>query len=240
MRHPLRLGVNIDHVATVRQARRGEWPDPVETARICEKAGADHIVCHLREDRRHIQEEDVRRLLRSIRTFLNLEMSLHPEIVRIAGTLKPRVATLVPERRRELTTEGGLDVDSQRGRVQKALETLERKGIQVSLFVDPSKRQLLASEKAGARFIELHTGTYATAKTVTARRGALRRLAEAARVARRLGIRVAAGHGLDYQNVTAVTRIPEIEELNIGYSIICRSLFVGLPQAVREMRRLIP
>lgn len=239
MNRHLRLGVNIDHIATVRQARRGIFPDPVAAALLCEKAGADHIVCHLREDRRHIQESDVKRLIHSLHTYLDLEMSLNREIVRIARRLKPRVATLVPERRKELTTEGGLDVVSQQGRIQKTVEALEVSGIRVSLFVDPSKDQILACQKAGASLIELHTGSYANAKTAPSRRRALQRLKEAARFAKTLGFQVAAGHGLDDDNVVPITRIPEIEELNIGYSIISRALFFGLPQAVRQMRRLI-
>lgn len=236
----IRLGINIDHIATLRQARRGERPDPVEAARICERSGADHIVCHLREDRRHIQDEDLRRLLARLRTDLDLEMSLSPEIVRIAKRLRPRVATFVPERRQELTTEGGLDVSKQKVRIQKTVEILESAGIRVSLFIDPSKEQIVTSCRLGARCIELHTGRYATASTPSSKRQALRQLKEAARLAKGLGLHVAAGHGLDYDNVVPVTRIPEIEELNIGYSIVSRALFVGLPQAVRQMRRLIP
>ena len=239
MKRRIRLGVNIDHIATLRQARRGIFPDPVKAALLCEKAGADHIVCHLREDRRHIQDQDVRRLLDSLRTHLDLEMSLNPGIVAIAKRLRPRVATLVPERRQELTTEGGLDVSKQMARVQKTVETLEASGIRVSLFVDPSGQQILACRKGGARLIELHTGSYATARTAASRRRALQRLKETARFAKALGLRVAAGHGLDYNNVVSVARIPEIEELNIGYSIITRALFVGIGQAVRQMRRLI-
>lgn len=241
MKRRVRLGVNIDHIATLRQVRRDRSsPDPVEAAFVCEGAGADHVVCHLREDRRHIQEEDVRRLLRSLRTYLDLEMSLDPQIVRIARRLKPRMATLVPERRQELTTEGGLDVASQPKRVQRTLETLEKEGICVSLFVDPAVRQLRACEKVGARFIELHTGAYANATTETAHRRTLQRLKEAARFAHRLGIRVAAGHGLNYENVSAVARIPQVEELNIGYAIVSRALSVGLFQAVHQMRSLLP
>ena len=238
--HRIRLGVNIDHIATVRQARRGIIPDPVQAALLCEKSGADHVVCHLREDRRHIQDRDVRRLLASLKTYLDLEMSLDPHIVEIAATLRPKVATLVPERRQELTTEGGLDVVSQERRIRKALERLKASGVRVSLFVDPSREQIEGCSRTGVRMIELHTGRFAAAKTILSRGRTLQQLKGAARFAHSLGLRVAAGHGLDYGNVGLITRIPEIEELNIGFSIVSRALFVGLPQAVHEMRRLIP
>ena len=239
MRGPVRLGVNIDHVATIRQARRGVFPDPVEAARICERFGADQIVCHLREDRRHIQDRDVRQLREELRKPLNLEMSLAPSIVRIAVRLRPSLVTLVPERRQELTTEGGLDVASQRRSIRSAVAQLSDAGIRVSLFIDPSRRQIDACRAIGVRLIELHTGRYANAGTVAGRRHALSALTQAARWAHQAGIRVAAGHGLDYQNVRAIVRIPAIEELNIGYAIIVHSLFVGLPQAVRQMGGLL-
>lgn len=232
---PLRLGVNVDHVATVRQARRGRIPDPVEAARVAEEAGADSIVCHLREDRRHIQDDDVARLRRAVRTRLNLEMSLAPDVVAAALKIRPAQVTLVPERRRELTTEGGLDVAAACERVRRAVERFQARGIEVSLFIDPDPRQVAAVLRAGAPVVELHTGGYAHAAG-SARRRELARLREAARQARLAGLVVAAGHGLDLENVGPVARLPEIEELNIGFSIIARAIFVGLPQAVREMK----
>lgn len=232
---PLRLGVNVDHVATVRQARRGRVPDPVEAARAVEEAGADSIVCHLREDRRHIQDDDVARLRRAVRTRLNLEMSLAPDVVAAALRIRPPQVTLVPERRRELTTEGGLDVAAAPERVRRAVERFRARGIEVSLFIDPDPRQVAAAVRAGAPVVELHTGAYAHAAG-RARRRELARLREAAREARAAGLVVAAGHGLDLENVGPVARLPEIEELNIGFSIVARAIFVGLPRAVREMK----
>jgi pyridoxine 5-phosphate synthase len=228
--------VNIDHVATVRQARRGTFPDPVDAAQTCERAGADSIVCHLREDRRHIQDEDVRRLRAAVRR-LNLEMSVAEGIVAVALAVRPWQVTLVPERRQELTTEGGLDVAGLRQRLSAILPRFRTAGIGVSLFVDPEARQLEAARDVGAGIIELHTGRYADAKTTAARETELRALAGAAQRARALGLEVAAGHGLDYENVEAVGRLPEVEELNIGFSIIGRALTVGLEAAVREMRQ---
>ena len=232
----MRLGVNIDHIATVRQARRGTRPDPVEAARVCERAGADGIVCHLREDRRHIQDDDVHRLRASINTRLNLEMSCAPEIVRAALAIRPEQVTLVPERRQELTTEGGLDIVRMRRRLRPIISAFHDRGIGVSLFVDPQPRQLEASRDCGARMIELHTGRYAESPTADGRSRELAALVRASRQAHALGLAVAAGHGLDYRNVGAVAAIPGLEELNIGYSIIVRALEVGLEQAVREMR----
>lgn len=235
----MRLGVNIDHVATVRQARRGSLPDPVDAARRCEHAGADRIVCHLREDRRHIQDRDVVRLRRQLRCPLNLEMSIAPDIVRVALRVKPCQVTLVPERRQELTTEGGLDVARLRRRLTPLVRRFHEQGIEVSMFVDPVSKQLEATAATGATTMELHTGGYANASTAAKRRRALAALRRAARRGRRLGLSVAAGHGLDYHNVNAVTAIPEIEELNIGFSIIARALVVGIEQAVREMKTLL-
>ena len=232
----VRLGVNIDHVATVRQARRGTFPDPVDAARTCERAGADSIVCHLREDRRHIQDEDVRRLRAAVHR-LNLEMSVADGIVAVALAVRPWQVTLVPERREELTTEGGLDVVGLRQRLSDILPRFRAAGIGVSLFVDPEERQLEAARDVGAGIVELHTGRYADAKTAAARETELRALGDAARRARTLGLEVAAGHGLHYENVEAVARLPGIEELNIGFSIIGRALAVGLDAAVREMRQ---
>ncbi len=233
---PIRLGVNLDHVATVRQVRRGERPDPVDAAREVEAAGADSIVCHLREDRRHIQDRDVRELRRKVRTALNLEMGLAPEIVEIALKVRPDQVTLVPEKRRELTTEGGLDALEHLGKIRRAAARFEERGIEVSLFIDPDLRQVEAAAKTGARIVEFHTGEYANAPKGRLRRE-LGKLVAAARAARRAGLVVAAGHGLDYGNVAAVAAIPEVEELNIGYSIVSRALFAGLARAVREMKR---
>lgn len=235
----MRLGVNIDHIATVRQARRGEAPDPVDAARVCERAGATSIVCHLREDRRHIQERDVARLRRAVGVPLNLEMSIAPEIVRIALAIKPAQVTLVPERRQELTTEGGLDVARHGARLRRVISGFNQAGILVSLFVDPSRRQIEAARSAGAPIVELHTGRYAGANTAQARRRELQALARAAGLGRSLGLAVAAGHGLDYVNVRPVCAIAGIEELNIGFAIIARALSVGLEQAVREMAALL-
>lgn len=230
---PIRLGVNVDHVATVRQARRGEQPDPVELALLAEDAGADSIVAHLREDRRHIQDHDVARLRKRLKTFLNLEMGLAPDVVAEAIRVGPRQVTLVPERRQELTTEGGLDVAGQFEKVRRAVRRFHDRGIAVSLFIDPDLKQVAASHRSGARIIEIHTGSYANA----ARKGPeLRHIVAASRAARREGMAVAAGHGLTVANVRAVAAIPEIEELNIGHSIVGRALSVGMARAVREMK----
>jgi pyridoxine 5-phosphate synthase len=234
---PIRLGVNLDHVATVRQVRRGDRPDPVDAAAEAEASGADSIVCHLREDRRHIQDRDVLELRRKVRTALNLEMGLAPEIVEIALRVRPDQVTLVPERRQELTTEGGLDVRDQLEKVRRANARFEERGIEVSLFIDPDPGQVEASARTGARIVEFHTGEYAGASGPAARRRELARIGTAVRAARGLGLVVAAGHGLDYGNVRAVAAIAGIEELNIGYSIISRALFEGLGRAVREMKR---
>ena len=233
----MRLGVNVDHVATLRQARLGEAPDPVEAALACERAGADSIVCHLREDRRHIQDRDVKRLRAVLRIPLNLEMSVAPSIVEAALRIKPAQVTLVPERRQELTTEGGLDVVRLARRLRPLIRAFGEREIAVSLFVDPVLSQLEAARDAGAAIIELHTGAYANAASPAQRTRELHALAQAARRGRALGFSVAAGHGLDYDNVRRVAAIPQIEELNIGFSIITRAVFVGLERAVREMRR---
>lgn len=235
----IKLGVNIDHVATLRQARRAYEPSPLAAARLCIAGGCDSIVCHLREDRRHINDTDVAALRKSLDTRLNLEMSVSPEIVRIACRLKPDQATLVPERRQEITTEGGLDVMANRARVERVIEALTNRDIAVSLFVDPSKEQIDASIRAGARIIELHTGEYANAKTPAARKRHLTILKYATAYSVNMGLEVNAGHGLTYTNVKPVARIIGINELNIGHSIISRSVFVGLKQAVEEMRRLV-
>jgi len=234
-----KLGVNIDHIATLRQARRESDPDPVAAAAACEKAGADSIVAHLREDRRHINDTDVRKLRKSITTRLNLEMSLAREIVEIAASVKPDEATLVPEKREEITTEGGLDVIRHFTRIKRAVATLSKKGIKVSLFIDPAKDQLTKALETGAKIVELHTGEFDRARTKTARERELRKLEAMARYAQGLGLIVNAGHGLKYHNTGAIARIPGINELNIGHSIIARSVFVGLEQAVKEMKRIV-
>ena len=231
----MRLGVNIDHVATLRQQRRGRLPDPVEAALVCERAGASSIVCHLREDRRHIQDEDVRRLKRAIHVPLNLEMSIAKEIVRQALSVKPVQVTLVPERRQELTTEGGLDVVRLTRRLRPLIAKFQDAGISVSLFVDPDAAQVDASRSAGARIVELHTGRYAGASTTANCEQELKALIRAAEQASSLGLAVAAGHGLDYGNIEPVAAILHIEEVNIGFSIISRAVVVGLEQAVEEM-----
>jgi pyridoxine 5-phosphate synthase len=233
------LGVNIDHIASVRQLRRGTFPDPAEAALICERAGADSIVAHLREDRRHINEKDLRRIKKTITKKLNLEMSIADEIVDFARCLKPDQATLVPERRQELTTEGGLDVIRFSGRIEKVIRRLEEKKIAVSVFIDPDKKQIRRAFDIGVRRIEIHTGEYANASSAQARGKQLRIIAEAAGFAMENGIHVFAGHGLDYSNIAAIRRIEAIEEYNIGYSIICRALFTGLAGAVRQMKKLV-
>jgi pyridoxine 5-phosphate synthase len=235
----MRLGVNVDHVATVRQARRGAFPDPVEAARICQRSGADSIVCHLREDRRHIQDEDVRRLKRELSIPLNLEMSIAQGIVEVALDVKPSQVTLVPERRQELTTEGGLDVVRLEKRLRPLIKSFAANGIQVSLFVDPVRDQLVAARDAGASIVELHTGGYATAEGPQVRERELAALRQAAAWGREAGLSIAAGHGLHYDNIRPIIEIPEIEEVNIGFSIIGQALFSGLERAVRDMVELL-
>ena len=235
----VRLGVNIDHVATLRQARGGVEPEPVVAAGIVELAGADGITIHLREDRRHIVDRDVRILRETVQTHLNLEMACADEIVEIALDVKPDQVTLVPERREELTTEGGLDVAASLDRIAAAVARLKDAGILVSLFVDPANEQVRASAASGAQAVELHTGSYANARGEQAARERLCELADAAALAAEEGLRVYAGHGLNYVNVKPVADIPEIEELNIGHSIIARAVFVGLDRAVREMKAVI-
>lgn len=231
--HPYqRLYVNIDHVATLRQARRGSEPDPVAAAAVCEDAGADGITAHLREDRRHIQDDDVNRLMRSVRTVLNLEMACTDEMVGIAERLRPYQVTLVPERRLEVTTEGGLNVAAASDRIARAVAKLGTAGIRTSLFIDPTPEAVEQSKAVGAHAIELHTGQYAN----TGADHEVRALADASRRAAALGLAVHAGHGLTVRNVGPVAAIPEIEELNIGHSIVSRALFVGLTDAVRELR----
>ena len=235
----MRLGVNIDHIATVRQARRGTIPDPVEAALVSERAGAAAIVCHLREDRRHIQDQDVRRLRAAITTRLNLEMSIAREIVAVALAVKPDQVTLVPERRQELTTEGGLDVVRLRHTLPPIIRAFQECHIGVSLFVDPTENQIQAARETGAATIELHTGRYADAASAKVRATELDALKRGAARGRKLGLAVSAGHGLDYDNVQPIMEIGEIEELNIGFSIIARALSVGLERAVHTMVELI-
>jgi len=234
-----KLGVNIDHVATLREARKGQVPSPIESAGVCIAAGADSIVCHLREDRRHINDEDVRVLRKVVTTRLNLEMSIAKEIVDIACKIAPDQATLVPEKRQEVTTEGGLDVVRFKTRITQAVKRLEAHGINVSLFINPVKNQIDASYKTGARIIELHTGEYANAKSKAAMVRQLAVLNDAAQYARDLGMEVNAGHGLNYENTRPVAEIAGMNELNIGHSIISRAIFAGLSEAVKEMIRLV-
>lgn len=228
-----RLYINIDHVATLRQARRGAEPDPVEAATVCETAGADGITAHLREDRRHIQDDDVERLRKSVRTYFNLEMACVAEMLELARRIKPQQVTLVPERREEITTEGGLDIISEPDRIRNVIEALMEAGIRVSVFIDPTRAAVEQSKKLGVPAIELHTGSYSHSPDSEATIDALR---DSARRAADLGLAVHAGHGLTVPNVGLVAAIPEIEELNIGHSIISRSVFVGLDRAVRDMR----
>jgi pyridoxine 5-phosphate synthase len=233
------LGVNIDHIATLRQARRTVEPDPVAAAVLAELAGADGITVHLREDRRHIQDRDVRLLRQTVRTHLNLEMAATDEMVAIALDLKPDYVTLVPERREEVTTEGGLDVASQAERLQAVVDTLQGAGIPVSLFIDANARQIEASAQTQAQFIELHTGPYAEASSEEDCDRELAILAQGAAQALDLGLRVNAGHGLTYWNTYPVACIPGMEELNIGHSIISRAALVGLERAVGDMKQII-
>ena len=234
-----KLGVNIDHVATIREARKTYMPDPLDAARLCEESGCDSIVCHLREDRRHIKDADVVGLRETVGTRLNLEMSIASDIVSFACRVLPNQATLVPERRQEVTTEGGLDVKKNLKKVRSAVTKLKARGIDVSLFINPSREQIDASVKSGAAIIELHTGEYANAKTDGARKKELAILKKATGYALSLGLEVNAGHGLNYENVRDVAKIRDMNELNIGHSIISRAIFVGIAQAVKEMMELI-
>jgi pyridoxine 5-phosphate synthase len=235
---PIALGVNIDHVATLRQARRGRYPDPVHAALAAELAGADSITLHLREDRRHIQIQDVRALKDLVKTRMNLEMAVTDEMLEIARVVRPADCCLVPERRAEVTTEGGLDCAGQIQRLKEATTMLSGQGIRVSLFIDPTPRQVEAADQIGAPAIELHTGAYAEAAGARQAQE-LERLRAAARQASALGLTVHAGHGLNYHNVAPVAAIAEIVELNIGHAIIARALFDGLAQAVRDMKSLM-
>jgi pyridoxine 5-phosphate synthase len=234
-----RLGVNVDHVATLRQARLTRYPDPVTAAALAELAGADQIVVHLREDRRHIQDRDLRVMRETVQGRLNLEMAATPEMVKIAYEVKPDVVTIVPERREERTTEGGLDVNLHRENLRRQVATLREAEIAVSLFVDPDLDQVRASLKVEANAIELHTGFYCEARGAKAQAQELGKIVDAAKTAQRLGLLVAAGHGLSYDNVLPLARLPEVEELNIGHSIVARAVLVGMERAVREMKELL-
>lgn len=233
------LGVNIDHVATLRNARGGVDPDPIQAAEICEKSGATSITTHLREDRRHIKDQDVKTLKKILKTNLNLEMAVTDEMQKIALSVKPHSVCLVPEKRQEVTTEGGLDVVSRLNRITEFVQPLLDAGILVSLFIDPSKEQVYAAAKTGAQFIELHTGQYSMAFGTPDETEEFEKLREASRLAHALGLKVNAGHGLNYENVYRMKQIEDLYELNIGHSIIARSVFVGLEQAVNEMKNLI-
>jgi pyridoxine 5-phosphate synthase len=235
----LKLSINIDHIATLRNARGGTVPDPIEAARVVERAGADGIVCHLREDRRHIRDNDVERLRKSITTKLDLEMAATPEIVDVALRVKPDLVTLVPEKRRELTTEGGLDVVRLASSLRKTIQRFHEKGIPVSLFVDPRRDQIEVSRDINSDMIEIHTGEYANARTSSSRKKHLVLIQQMALFGKELGLGVNAGHGLDYANIKPFTRIKEIEEVSIGHAIIVRAVEVGLERAVREMVRLV-
>jgi pyridoxine 5-phosphate synthase len=236
---PARLGVNVDHVATLRQSRRTQYPDPVAAAALAELAGADQITIHLREDRRHIQERDLQVLRKTVGTRLNLEMAATQEMVKIAWESKPDLCTLVPERREELTTEGGLDVVSGRENVRKVVKTLRDAEIEVSLFIDPDLDQVKAAHRVEAQTVEFHTGRYCDARLASDRGRELSRLVDACKAAAKLGLQVAAGHGLNYVNVGPVAALPEIEELNIGHAIVARAVLVGMERAVREMKELM-
>lgn len=234
-----RLGVNVDHVATLRQSRRTTYPDPVQAAMLAELAGADQITIHLREDRRHIQERDLSVLRKTVQTRLNLEMAATPEMVKLAFETKPDSCTLVPERREELTTEGGLDVAGNRDALRKVVRTLKDADITVSLFLDPDMDQIRAAHRVEADVVEIHTGRYADARLAQDRRRELARVVDVAKAAAKLGLQVAAGHGLNYQNVLPVAAVAEIEELNIGHALVGHAIMVGMERAVREMRELL-
>lgn len=234
-----KLCVNMDHVATVRQARRATEPDPVRAAIVAEMAGADGIVIHVREDRRHAQDRDLKILRQVVETQLNLEMGATDEMVDLAQRVRPDMVTLVPERREELTTEGGLDLEGQRERLAETIDVLRRAGIIVSVFIAPETSEVKTASKLNAHIVELHTGLYANATNVREQRQELEKIATAAALGRKVGLGVSAGHGLTYRNVGWVAGIPEVRELNIGHSIIARAVLVGMHQAVAEMIRLV-
>ena len=236
---PILLGVNIDHIATLRQARGTRYPDPVQAALVAEQTGADGITAHLREDRRHIQDRDIFLLKDLLQTRLNLEMAVSDEMIDIALKVKPYACCLVPEKRAELTTEGGLDIAGNLNRMEWACDTLKEAGIEVSLFIDPDKHQIEAALTAGAPVVELHTGCYADAVTHEQKTHEFLRLKEAAHYAHSLGLQVNAGHGLNFHNVEAICTLPEIVELNIGHSIIAQAVFSGLAQTVSDLKKLM-
>lgn len=233
------LGVNVDHVATLRQARGTLYPDPVQAALIAEQAGADGITAHLREDRRHIQDRDIYRLKEMLHTRLNFEMAVTDAMVDMAVAVKPHACCLVPEKRTELTTEGGLDVAGNLAYMNQACQRLQQAGIEVSLFIDPEFSQIDAAVKTGASVVELHTGAYADAQTAQQQKNELDRISKAAHYAQKSGLQVNAGHGLNFHNVEAICKIPEIVELNIGHAIIAQAVFSGLAQTVKDLKQLM-
>lgn len=235
----MRLGVNIDHIATIRQTRKSYEPDPIAAAVLCDLAGADGIVCHLREDRRHINDDDLRRIRETVKSHLNLEMAGNDEMVRIATNIKPEMVTLVPEKREELTTEGGLDVVTLKDHLRDIVFRLKSAGIKVSLFVDPEISQIKQSSSIEADLVEIHTGHYANAVTESEVTEEFEKIRAAAIYAAKAGMGVSAGHGLNYHNVKDILQIEEIEELNIGHSIISRAVLTGLDKAVRDMIKII-
>ena len=235
----MRLGVNIDHVATLRQARGAAKPDPLEAARICRVLGVHAVVMHLREDRRHIQDADLFRLREKVPIRLNLEMSVHPSVVKVALKLLPDQATLVPEKRKEKTTEGGLDLFRNKKSVQRVVRALGAAGVHSSLFIDPDPRQVDAAKKMGSEAVEFHTGHYANAQDARERKAEFLKIRKNVELARAAGLSAYAGHGLDYDNVRAIATIQGLEELNIGYSIVTRALWVGFETAVKEMQALL-
>jgi len=237
--YPKLLGVNIDHVATLRQARGTRYPDPIQAALIAEQAGADSITAHLREDRRHIQDRDIERLKENIHTRLNLEMAVTDEMLKIANHIKPFSCCLVPEKRQELTTEGGLDVVSSLEKIHQACDLLGQNGIRVSLFIDPEEKQIDAAVNAGAPIVEFHTGCYAEANNAIEQEKELERIKHASYYAQSVGLQVNAGHGLHFHNVASICRIPEIVELNIGHAIIAQAVFSGLAQTVKDLKRVM-
>ncbi len=234
-----RLAVNIDHIATLREARKGIEPDPIHAAVLAELAGADGIIVHLREDRRHIQERDLRLLKDIVKTKLNLEMAATQDMVKIALDIKPDVATIVPEKRQELTTEGGLEVALNKDHLKAIILLLHDGGIKVSLFIDPDIEQIKAAHKINTDFIEIHTGRYANAKLQSDRDAEFENIVNTCKIAQKLGLGINVGHGLNYQNVNRLAQLKEIEEFNIGHSIVSKAVLVGMERAVREMKELI-
>lgn len=235
----MRLGVNIDHIATIREARKGKEPDPIMAAYFAELGGADGIVCHLREDRRHIQDRDLKLLKQTVQTHLNLEMAATDEMINIAINILPDMVTIVPEKREEVTTEGGLNIVSNIDYLKGVTEKLQEHGIVVSFFIDPDLEQVKSSARAGSDYIEIHTGNYANAKSIEEMEEELDKIRNMTMAAHKLGLFISAGHGLNYQNVREIVKIDLIEELNIGHSIVSRAAFVGFEQAVKDMVSLI-